>query len=264
MEKINGISWSDEGLAGSLPVVLIHGFPFDRRMWGPQIQALSKQYRVISYDVRGHGASAAGDGQYTVEFFVDDLFQLLDHLKLKQAVLCGLSMGGYIALRAAEREPERVKALILCDTKSEADGNEAKLKRAASVLSVKKNGSSAYAEEFVKAVLTEETLKTQTALARSVKDMIAGNTPLAIAGALLALAARTDTTAALPKMSFPALLLVGSEDRLTPPSASEAMLKALPHAVLHVVPRAAHLSNLENPDFFNEKLLAFLKNLSSR
>ena len=223
MEKINGISFSDEGAAGGLPIVLIHGFPFDRRMWDPQIRTLSKVCRVISYDVRGHGASETGDGQYTLELFVDDLIHLLDHLKLKQAILCGLSMGGYIALRAAERNPERVRALVLCDTKSEADGDEAKLKRAASMAAVKKNGSAAFAEDFVKAVLTEETLRMKTELVSFVKSLIAGNPPLGIAGTLLALAARTDTTAALPKMFFPVLILVGERDKLTPPAASEAM-----------------------------------------
>ena len=255
MEKINGISLSDEGVAGGLPVVLIHGFPFNRGMWGPQTLVLSKTFRVISYDVRGHGASEVGDGQYSVEFFVDDLISVLDHLKLKQAVLSGLSMGGYIALRAAERNPERVKALVLCDTKSQADGNEAKIKRAASVLSVKKNGSTAFAQEFVKAVLTENNLKTKPELVRFVVGLISGNTSAGIAGTLLALAARTDTTAALSKMSFPALILVGDQDKLTPPSASEEMLKVLPKAEMGVIPQAAHLSNLENPEAFNEKLL---------
>ena len=262
MEKVNGIALYDEGVREGLPVVLIHGFPFNRQMWGPQLRALSAVYRVISYDVRGHGASDVGDGQYSLELFVDDLLGILESLNLKQAVLCGLSMGGYIALRMAERNPERVKALVLCDTKSEADGNEAKLKRAASVLAVKKNGSVAFAQEFVKAVLTEETLQSRPELVRSVAALIAGNTPLGIAGALLAMVSRTDTTPALPYLSFPALILVGEQDKLTPPSAAEAMRKALPHAELHVIPQAAHLSNLENPEVFNEKLLAFLKNLS--
>ena len=124
---------------------------------------------------------------------------------------------------------------------------------------MKKNGSAFFAEEFVKAVLTENSLKTKPELVRFVAGLISGNTPLGIAGVMLALASRTDTTAALPKMSFPALILVGDQDKLTPPSVSEVMLKALPKAERHVIPQAAHLSNLENPEFFNEKLLEFLK-----
>ncbi len=264
MEKINGIAFYDQGVRGTTPIVLIHGFPFNHQMWGPQSQVLSKTYRVISYDVRGHGLSEVGDGQYSVELFVNDLILLLDYLKLESAILCGLSMGGYIALRAAERHPERVKALVLCDTKSEADGNEAKIKRATSALTVKKNSVALFAEEFAKTVLTENTLKQKPFLVRSVVDFIQGNTSTGIAGTLLALAARTDTTAALPRMSFPTLLLVGAEDKLTPPQNAEAMSKLLLYSELHVIPQAGHLSNLENPEVFNEKLLTFLNNLVVR
>ncbi len=215
-------------------------------MWEPQAEALSYIYRTVSYDVRGHGQSDAGDGQYSLEFFVDDLIDGMDHLKIENAVLCGLSMGGYIALRAVERHPDRFKGLVLCDTKSEADSDEVKIKRAAAVRAVKKDGVPPFASGFVKSVLT----------------LMLGNSPLGISGALLAMAARTDTTAALAKMTLPALILVGQEDRLTPPSVSEAMMKRMPHAVMHVIPEAAHLSNLENPSVFNEQLLAFLKQFS--
>ncbi len=258
MQTVHGIAVYEQG--SGLPVVLIHAFPMSHRMWEPQMPALAG-FRVIRYDVRGLGASGAGDGQYSLESFVDDLFRILDHLQLKQAVLCGLSMGGYIALRAAERSPERVKALVLCDTKSEADGNEIKIKRAAGMAAVKTHGSAAYAAAFVKTVLSEKSLRTRPDLVESVKKIIAENKPLGIAGALLALASRTDTTAALPAMDFPVLILVGDEDRLTPPSAAEAMQRALPRARLHVIPNAGHLSNMDNPGVFNERLLEFLGTL---
>ncbi len=123
---------------------------------------------------------------------------------------------------------------------------------------MKKYGVPKFANEFIKAVLTEKTLKTKPAVVSSLLNSILANSPLGISGALLAMAARTDTTPALPKINVPALILVGKEDKITPPSASEAMLKALPKAAMHVIPGAAHMSNLENPAFFNEKLLAFL------
>jgi 3-oxoadipate enol-lactonase len=258
-ESINGIVWSDDGVAKGTAVIFIHGFPFNRSMWKPQVEALAKTHRVVTFDVRGHGQSDAGDGQYSIEFFVDDLIAGMDRLKIERAVVCGLSMGGYVALRAVERHPERFKALVLCDTKSEADGNEAKTKRAAAVRSVKKDGVRAFADGFVKSVLGENTLKTKPELVESVLAMIRANSALGIAGTLLALAARTDTTAALAKFTLPALILVGEEDKLTPPANSEAMARSLPTATLHVIPGAAHLSNLENPDAFNERLLGFLK-----
>ena len=256
---VNGISFEDSGPRWGVPVVFIHGFPFDRAMWEPQVREVSKNRRVLAYDVRGHGRSTAGDGQYSMELFVDDLVMLLDHLKVERAVLCGLSMGGYIALRAAERQPERLSGLVLCDTKSGPDTDEARIKRAATIFAVKKYGVPKFANEFIKAVLTEKTLKTKPAVVGSLLNSILGNSPLGISGALLAMAARTDTTAALAKLTAPALILVGEQDKITPPSASEAMLKALPKAAMHVIPGAAHISNLENPAVFNEKLLAFLK-----
>lgn len=256
---VNGIAFEDSGPRGGAPVVFIHGFPFDRTMWAPQMLEASVKHRVIAYDVRGHGRSPAGDGQYSVELFVDDLVMLLDYLKVERAVLCGLSMGGYIALRAAERRPERLSGLVLCDTKSGPDTDEAKIKRAATIAAVKKHGVAKFANEFIKAVLTENTLKTNPAVVGSLLTSILGNSPLGISGALLAMAARTDTTAALSKLTVPALILVGEQDKITPPSAAEAMLKALPQATMHLIPGAAHMSNLENPAVFNEKLAAFLK-----
>lgn len=259
---VNGIALEEEVSRGGMPVVFIHGFPFSRRMWEPQRQEFSKNYRVISYDVRGHGQSEVGDGQYTVELFVDDLMAVMDHLEIRDAVLCGLSMGGYIALRAVERHPDRFKGLVLCDTKSEADSNETKIKRAEAMRAVKKNGVEVFAKEFVKIVLTEKTLTTRQPLVESVLDLIRENSPLGISGTLLALAGRTDTTAALAKMSLPVLILVGEEDKLTPPAVSEKMAREIPDAKMHIIPEAAHLANLENPAMFNQRLGVFLKQLT--
>src|SRR5512135_2423281 len=119
----------ESGPPSAMPVVFIHGFPFSHEMWQPQLEAVGKRHRAIAYDVRGHGGSFAGDGQYTIEGHVDDLLGLLDTLKIKKTVIVGLSMGGYIALRALERNPERFRAAVLCDTRSEADTDEGKLRR---------------------------------------------------------------------------------------------------------------------------------------
>ena len=128
--RINGsvVYYEDVGNPAALAVVLIHGFPFSHEMWQPQLANLGNRFRAIAYDLRGHGGTNAGDGQYTLEFLVDDLIALLDHLRIKKAVLCGLSMGGYIALRAVQRNPERILGLILADTQAKADSNETKLR----------------------------------------------------------------------------------------------------------------------------------------
>ena len=260
---INGIDtyFVDAGNPAAQTVVLIHGFPFSLEMWSQQIELLKKDYRVIAYDVRGHGRSGVADGQYTLEFFVDDLVGLLDHLKIARAVLCGLSMGGYIALRAAERNPERLRALILCDTQSTADSNEGRLKRAASIKSIKTNGVDAFAEGFVKAVFAPSSLITKTDRVGTIKNIIQSNSSLGICGTLLALAARTDTTASLSGIKVPTLILVGESDAVTPPRASQEMHDKIPNSEFYTIANAAHMSNIENPEAFNGYLRNFLDNL---
>jgi len=253
------INYVERGMPQGVPVVFIHGFPFNHSMWEPQMLALPNEYRAIAYDVRGHGESDVADALYSMEFFVDDLIALLDHLVLKQVVLCGLSMGGYIALRAIERHPDRVKGLVLCDTRSEADPNEGKVKRSASIKAVKTSGVKAFAEGFVKAVFAPQTFDKNPAAVESIKTAIVANSPLGICGTLLALASRTDTTAALANIKVPTLILVGEHDTLTPVAASQAMHEKIAGSELHIIPNAAHMSNIENPDVFNAALLKFLK-----
>ncbi len=262
--KINGatMNYVERGTPGGTPIIFIHGFPFSLEMWEPQMWALPNQYRAIAYDVRGHGRSDVGDGQYSIEFFVDDLVGLLDHLVIDKTVLCGLSMGGYIALRAFERNPERFKGLILCDTKSGTDTDEGKVKRASTLKSVKMNGVEQFAEGFVKSVFAESTFKSHPEIIESIKSVIKTSSPIGIGGALLALACRTDTTPVLPKIKVPTLILCGERDVLTPLKDSEFMHNQIIGSSFHIIPAAAHLSNLENPGVFNEKLLAFLKSVA--
>src|SRR6185503_6778513 len=177
-----------------------------------------KNLRIVTYDLRGHGQSDVGDGQYSIELFVDDLIGLLDYLKVSKTILCGFSMGGYIALRAIERNPDRFSALVLCDTMSAADSNEAKIKRTNSIKQIKKEGVERYAEGFLKAVFAPQTIDTKPDIINEIRRTILSNSPLGICGALLALAGRTDTTEALSKLKIPTLILVGEHDAVTPPS----------------------------------------------
>lgn len=255
------IDYEVDGPSDGLPIVFIHGFPFSKEMWKPQVDTLKNDYRLITYDVRGHGRSEVGDGQYTVEYFVNDFIGLLDHLKITNAVVVGLSMGGYIALRAIERHPERFRALVLCDTRSEADGNEGKIRRANQANAAKGEGMKKFAEGFLKAVFYEKTFQTNPQIVEMIRSVIEKTSPLAIAGTLIALAARTDTTPSLANINVPTLILVGEHDTLTPPSAAQAMKEKIPNAEMHIIPNAAHLSNLENHDAFNSHLLNFLNNL---
>lgn len=259
---INGVNlhYILSGESAAPPVLFVHGFPFSLDMWRGQIDAVAaKGLRTVAYDIRGHGMSDVGDGQYTIESHVDDLFALLDYLKIPKTAIVGLSMGGYITLRAIEREPGRFVAAVLCDTRSEPDTDEGRVKRAASVRAVKKNGSTAFAADYVKMMFAPETISTNPAAVESIRQVIVRTPPLSIAGTLIALAARTDTTASLGKISVPTLILVGERDTVTPPPSSQSMKAKIPGAELHIVPGAAHLSNLDNPAYFNEKLLGFLQ-----
>ncbi len=248
----------DQGPRGAMPIVLIHAFPLNHTMWNPQISTLSMKHRVIAYDIRGHGESAVGDGQYTIDLFVDDLIALLDYLKIEKTILCGLSMGGYIALRTLEQHPERLSALVLSDTRSESDSDAAKIKRSATLKLIKENGSSFFVEEFVKSAFAPETFNTNLEVVQMVKEMILKNSPLGIGGALLALASRTDTTESLQQIRIPTLILVGEKDQITPPTSALIMKEKIPKAQMYVIPHAGHLSNLENPVEFNRRLTAFL------
>jgi 3-oxoadipate enol-lactonase len=261
---INGIEayYEDSGNSSALPIVLVHAFPLSHEMWQPQIDPLASKYRVISYDIRGHGKSGIGDGQYMLEFFVDDLIGLLDFLQLDKAVLCGLSMGGYIVLRAAERNPERIYAMILADTQSKSDSNEAKIKRTAAIKLLKTKGVQAYADSFAKGAFAPENYSGKTDAVDKIKQIIQSNTPLGIGGAILALAGRTDTTSFLSKVKIPTLIIVGESDALTPVSLSEEMRAQIPDSEMHVIGHAGHLSNLENPDEFNKHLLNFLDKIA--
>ena len=261
MAPVNGTNlyYADTGKEESPPIVLIHGFPFSSEMWKGQVQMLQeKNLRIITYDLRGHGRSDIGDGQYTIELLVDDLIALLDYLKITKIILCGFSMGGYIALRAIERNPDRFSALVLCDTMSTADSNEAKIRRANSIKMVKTEGVGKFAEGFLKAVFASKTFDTKPGVVDEIRRIILSNSPLGICGALLALAGRTDTTEALAKIGVPTLILVGEHDAVTPKAAAKSMHDRIQNSRLHLIENAAHMSNLENPNMFNEHLAKFL------
>jgi 3-oxoadipate enol-lactonase len=262
--QVNGgaIEYETAGPRNGIPIVLVHGFPFSRAMWDVQVNALKADHHAVTYDVRGHGGSDPGDGQYTMELFVDDLVALLDHLRLRPVVGVGLSMGGYILLRAVERHPEKFRALVLCDTRAEADGNEGKVKRARQAADVKANGLGGFSENFLKAVFHEKTFAEKPDTVAAIRSVIERTSPLAVAGTLIALAGRTDSTASLFRIAVPTLIMVGRHDAVTPPSASQAMKDKIPGSELHVIPGAGHLSNLENPEEFTTHLLRFLHTLN--
>lgn len=236
------------------PLVFVHAFPLNSGMWDFQFADLSKDHHVIRYDVRGFGKSKTEDSQVTIELFTEDLRTLLDDLKIKRATLCGLSMGGYISLRFAEKYPERIESLILANTRSEGDTSEGRIKRAEGVALIKSKGLDPYLDAFMPSAVKNLQLHSEK-IRKWAKECPVS----AVTGALIAFAGRSDTTAALPKFKFPALVIVGEEDTITPPSCSESMAKAIPNAQLVKLKDAAHLSNLDQPEAFTAAIRKFLK-----
>jgi 3-oxoadipate enol-lactonase len=259
--RVHGIDLflRDSGPGAGPPVVLLHGFPFDHTLWDPQVAGLGPGFRVVAYDARAHGRSAGAGAPFAFEDFVDDLLGLLDGLRIDRAILVGLSMGGYVALRFAEREPARVRALVLSDTKSAADGDEARLARAAGARKVRESGVAAFADGFLPKALARRTIAERPDVVAKVRGMILGCSAAGIAGTLVAMAGRTDTTASLGRTRVPTLVLVGAEDALTPPADARALAGAIPGASLVEIPGAGHLPNLEEPGAFGAALLPFLR-----
>ncbi|MHB1685906.1 MAG: alpha/beta fold hydrolase [Ignavibacteriaceae bacterium] len=239
------------------PIIFVHGFPYDHEMWNNQVTELSGKYFCVTYDIRGLGASPAGDGQYTMESFTDDLENIIAELNLNKPALCGLSMGGYISLRAVERMEEKFSALILCDTKSEADTNEGKLKRAEGVKKINTEGIETFVKVTVPNTFTGESIKNSNRYQEILKRSLHSN-PVGVKGCLLAMAGRTDTTSYLPKIKIPTLVICGEKDRLSPPESMKAMTDKINGAEFMLVPNAAHMSPVENPEVVNKAISYFL------
>lgn len=255
------LAWEDTGRG--LPVVLLHAFPLNRKMWAPQAQALAARYRVLTPDFRGHGDSGLAEEDSTMERLGEDVRGLLDELKLEHIVLGGLSMGGYAALAFLRRYADRVAGLILADTRAGADTDDGRKARYESAALAEKEGSGALAERLLPKLLGASTLAHNPRLVAAVREMILSTPPAGIARALRGMAARPDSTPLLGSIRVPTLILVGEEDTLTPPAESEAMAKAIAGSKLVKIPRAGHLANLEQPAAFTRALEDFLARLQA-
>ena len=259
LTRINNIqmAYTDAG-AGDL-VVLIHGYPFNRSLWNEQVAALSSAYRVITPDLRGFGETDPSEGPATMNLIAQDVAHLMDHLEIPQAVIGGLSMGGYVALAFYKQFPSRVRALILADTRAQADTEEAKQTRAQQEEKALSEGMAGIADAMLPKLLTPETVSKHPDIVKRVRDMMLALRPEGAAAALRGMAQRDDQTPLLSQISSPALILVGAEDAITPVADSEKMHHAIAGSRLVVVENAGHISNLERSEQFNKALLEFLR-----
>jgi 3-oxoadipate enol-lactonase len=253
------ISYTDEGNDKNIPIVFIHGFPLDKSMWKGQFEYLRNKYRVITYDIRGYGDSEPGTETLSIDLFASDLKRLLDALDLPKVILCGFSMGGYIALKAMEKFPERVDALILSDTQCSADSAEAKEKRMKAIHLIKTEGLQPYVDQILSGFFFGESTDTKSKEIIEVRRTIEGSSVDVVCNTLQALADRIETCSNLNKIKIPVLILVGNEDQVTPPAASELMQSKIAGSVLYRLENSAHLSNIDNAVDFNKHLDDFLE-----
>ncbi|MFA5297319.1 MAG: alpha/beta fold hydrolase [Lutibacter sp.] len=261
--KVNGInlSYNDEGSAEVPSIIFIHGFPLNKSMWNKQIDLLKNDCRVIAYDIRGHGNSEVGNIDFSIDLFVKDLLAFMDALKIERTIICGLSMGGYIALNAIENYPERFSALILSDTNCTADTSEGKEKRIKTIESIKENGVEKLANDLILNLFADESFKRDLKEIPAVREMIVKTSTQSLNNSLHALAARKETCGKLSQIKVPVLIIVGIEDKITPPDVARFMQSQIKDSQLRIIEHAGHLSNLENPYEFNSQLIKFIASI---
>ncbi|WP_327344639.1 alpha/beta hydrolase [Streptomyces europaeiscabiei] len=255
------LAYEDKGEAGPslpLPLVLIHGHPFDRTMWRPQISAFAASRRVIAPDLRGYGESPVVPGVTPLPAFAEDVAALLDDLGVRDFVLGGLSMGGQIAMECYRQYPHRVRGLLLADTFPAAETPQGRRTRNAMADRLLREGMTGYADEVLYKMVAPYADAEVTA---QVRRMMTATDPEGAAAALRGRAERPDYRDLLTRVSVPALVVVGADDEYTPVSDAQGMHSALPDSTLHVIEGAAHLPNLERPDEFNKVLEDFLARL---
>lgn len=255
------LSYDDVG-DGSIPIIFLHGYPFDKTMWKGQLQFLESSYRAIACDIRGFGKSTDEESSFSIDLFGNDLLQFMDKLNIDKAIICGLSMGGYLALNVMKRFPSHFEALILCDTQCIADTFEGKEKRYKVIKEIKTDGVANFNEGFIKNVFHKDSLTNKTELVEQIRSVVYSNSQHSITQGLMALAERSESCSVLESINIPTLIICGREDQVTPLAQSEYMNEHIKGSILHVIDNAGHVSNLEQPEEFNKYLGDFLNDLN--
>ncbi|MEO3890196.1 alpha/beta fold hydrolase [Nonomuraea sp. B5E05] len=242
-----------------IPVVLLHAFPLSSAMWLAQREGLATVCRVITPDLRGFGGSRLGDDEPSLDLMADDVARLLDDEGIDRAVVGGLSMGGYVTMAFCRRHPDRVLGVILADTKAGDDPPAAKDNRERIARAVLSEGSDVLVSEVLPALIGPTTKERRAMVFGRVKGLVQSAPPGAVAWAQRAMAARAGSFETLRALKVPLLVVVGEEDELSPPSDAEEMVRAVPEGRLEVIPKAGHLSAVEQPEAFNAVVTEFLR-----
>ncbi len=261
---LNGfqLCYDDVG-EGQTPIICLHGFPFDKTMWQEQLDFLKSSNRVIACDIRGFGKSTDEETHLSIDLFSEDLIAFMDALNIDKAIICGLSMGGFIALNAMKRFQNRFEALILCDTQCIEDTVEVKEMRYKTIDDINNNGFTEFNEGFIESVFHKNSFSDKKELVEQLRVVVFANSENIIKKGLVALAERSETCSTLDEIVIPTLIICGREDEVTPLHQSESMLSTIKDSILHIIENAGHVSNLEQPQEFNEQLLNFLSELNN-
>ena len=241
------------------PLIWLHAFPLSADQWLPQLSRVPPGWRFIAPDLRGFRGGRQAFEVFdlpgvTMDAYAGDVLELMTHLEIADAVVGGLSMGGYVAFALLRKAPSRVSGLVLADTRATADTPEGRAARDKMIELVGREGSAGVAREMLPKLLGETTRREQPDLSDAVRRLIEVNTSDAIAAALNALKSRPDSTPLLASIACPTLIICGEEDVLTPMADSEAMHQAISGSRLVRLAGAGHLSNLENPIGFNDAI----------
>ena len=252
------IAYDDAGTG--IPLLFIHGWPHNRSLWAAQVSGLQTQARCLAPDLRGFGGSSV-EPPYSIDQYADDLATFLGMLGVERAVVCGLSMGGYVALAMLRRHRALLRGLILTSTRATADTPEAREKRARLIEFVRERGVEALANRQLKAMVGETTFNGRPDVLEALRQLMADAPRAGVIGALEAMAGRPDSTACLADIDFPTLVVSGSEDTFTPPNELHALASAIPRSRLEVIQGGGHVCCYERPAAFNHIVGEFLASL---
>lgn len=258
---VNGVSLAVDIRGDGPGILFIHGYPLDRTIWQHQVGALTG-WRRIAPDLRGFGLSDAPDLGYSIPTYADDLVALLDALSVDRAVVCGHSMGGYIAFELARRFRDRVRALVLMSTRAEADTPDGRKGRDTAMALAKEQGAGAIAAQMLPELLAPGGDKALPEVAARLRKMMEGAPVSGILGALSAMRDRPDSMPLLPQLSdIPTLVVAGEQDQLFPTAHSRRIADGIRGAVLSIIPGAGHLPAVEQPTATTRVIAEFLESL---
>jgi YbgC/YbaW family acyl-CoA thioester hydrolase len=257
---VRGLATTVDLAGDGPPVLFVHGFPLDRTMWRPVASGLTGWHRVLP-DLRGLGLSEGPEDGYAMSTYADDLAALLDILRIPQAVVCGLSMGGYVAFEVIRRHPARVRALVLSNTRAAPDDAEGRARRDAMIARIRRDGPGFLADEMLPRLVGPDTVRTMPDVVRQVRAMVTGQSTSGLVGALTAMRDRPDSRPLLGSIAIPTLVVHGSDDQMIPLAEARAMAEAIPDAHFAVIPAAGHLAPVEQAVNTGRVIREFLESL---